>query len=38
MEFDPPEFKVILEPDVYLEWIQTLERFFKIKGWSTINA
>jgi len=29
--FDPLEFEGSLNPDHYLEWIQTLERFFDIK-------
>ena len=31
MNFDPPKFEGTLNPDVYLKWIQTLERFFEVK-------
>jgi len=33
MKFDPPNFEDTLDPDVYLEWIQTIERFFEVKGY-----
>jgi len=34
MKFNPLNFEGTLNPDVYLEWIQTLERFFEAKGYS----
>jgi len=33
MKFDPPYFEGTLNPNVYLEWIQTIERFFEVKGY-----
>ena len=38
MKFDPPDFEGTLNPDVYLEWIQTVERLFKAKGYSNENS
>jgi len=38
MKFDPPDFEGTLNPDVYLELIQTVERFFKVKGYSNENS
>ena len=34
MRFDPPDFEGTLNPDLYLEWIQIVERFFEVKGHS----
>ena len=34
MKFDPPDFDGNLNPDAYLEWIQTIERYFEVKGYS----
>ena len=30
---DPPDFERTLNPDVHLEWIQTVKRFFDVKGY-----
>ena len=38
MNFDPPKFESTLNLDVYLEWIQTLETFVNIKGYSDERA
>ena len=38
MKFDPPDFKGTLNPDVHLEWIQTVERFIEVKGYSDGNS
>jgi len=32
--FDSLDFEGTLDPDVYLEWIQTVERLFDVKGYS----
>jgi len=34
MKFDPLEFECTLNLDVYLEWIQSSERLFEVKGYS----
>jgi len=34
MKFDSLDFKGTLNPDVYLEWIQAVKRFFEVKGYS----
>jgi len=34
MKFDPPEFEGNLNPDLFIEWMQALERFFEIKEYS----
>ena len=34
VKFDPPDFKGTFNLDVYLEWIQTVEIFFEVKGYS----
>ena len=34
MKIDPPELGGNLNLDLYIEWIQPLERFFKIKEYS----
>jgi len=31
MKFDPPEFEGNLNPDLFMEWIQALERFFEVR-------
>jgi len=31
MKIDPPMFKANLNQDLYLEWVQSLERLFEIK-------
>ena len=33
MKFDPSDFGGTLNPDVYLEWTQTVERLFEVKGY-----
>ena len=33
MKFDPPKFEETVNLHAYLEWIQTLERFFNIEGY-----
>ena len=33
LKFDPPEFEGNLNPEVFLEWMQSIERFFEIKGY-----
>jgi len=33
MKIDPPKFDGSLDPDLNIEWIQALERFFEIKGY-----
>jgi len=38
MRFDPAKFKGTLNADHYLEWLQTLERFFDIKEYSDDKA
>jgi len=38
MKFDPPDFEGILNPDVHLEWIQTVEGFFEVKGYYDENS
>jgi len=30
---NPPNFEGTLNLDMYLEWIQTVERFFDVKGY-----
>ena len=30
-KFDPQEFEGNLNPDLFIEWMQALERFFEIK-------
>jgi len=34
LKFDPPEFEGSLNPEVFLEWMQSIERFFDIKEYS----
>ena len=34
MKFDPLEFKGNLNSDLFIEWMQALERFFEIKEYS----
>jgi len=34
LKFDPPEFEGNLNPEVFLEWMQSIERFFEIKEYS----
>ena len=34
IKFDPLEFEGNLNPDLFIEWIQTLERFFEVKEYS----
>jgi len=34
IKFDSPNFKGTLNPDIYLEWIQTVERLFEVKCYS----
>jgi len=34
MKFDPPDLDGILNLDMYLKWIQTVKRFFEVKGYS----
>jgi len=34
MKFDRPKFKGNLNPDLFIEWMQALERFFEIKEYS----
>jgi len=31
MKFDPPEFEGNLNPEIFLERMQSIERFFEIK-------
>jgi len=31
MKFNPLEFEGNLNPDLYTEWVQSLEKFFEIK-------
>jgi len=31
MKINPPEFEGNLNPDLFIEWMQALERFFEIK-------
>ena len=38
LKFDPPEFKGNLNPEVFLEWMQSIERFFEIKKYSDYKA
>jgi len=38
VKFNPSEFEGMVDPDVYLEWIQTFERFFDIKAYSDKKA
>jgi len=38
MKFDPLNFEGTLDLDAYLEWIQTVERFFEVKGCSNENS
>ena len=37
-KFDPSDFEGTLNLDVYLEWIQTVERFFEVNGYSDENS
>ena len=34
LKFEPLEFKGNLNPEVFLEWIQSIERIFEIKEYS----
>jgi len=34
LKFEPPEFEGNLNPDAFLEWVQTIERIFEIKEYS----
>jgi len=38
MKYDPFEFKGRLNLELYLEWVQALERFFEIKEYSQEKA
>jgi len=38
MKINPPEFEGILNPDLYIKWIQAFERFFKITEHSNKKA
>jgi len=38
MKFDPPEFEGNLNPDLFIEWTQSLERFFEVKEYSDEKA
>ena len=34
LKFEPPDFEGNLNPEVFLEWIQSIERIFEIKEYS----
>jgi len=38
LKFDPLEFEGNLNPEVFLEWMQSIERFFEIKEYSDDKA
>ena len=38
MKIDPLEFEGNLNPDLLIEWLQAVERFFKIKEYSDEKA
>jgi len=38
MKFDLPEFEGHLNPNLFIEWIQALERFFEVKDDSDEKA
>jgi len=38
MKFDPSEFEGNLNPDLFMEWIQALERFFEVREYSDEKA
>ena len=38
IKFDPPEFEGNLNPNLFIEWIQALERFFEVKEYSDEKA
>jgi len=38
LKFDPSEFEGNLNPKVFLEWIQSIERIFEIKEYSDEKA
>jgi len=38
LKFDPPEFEGNLNPEVFLEWMQSIERFFDINEYSDKKA
>jgi len=38
MKFNPSEFEGNLNPDLFIEWMQALERFFEIKEYSDEKA
>jgi len=38
LKFDPPEFEGNLNPKNFLEWMQSIERFFEIKEYSDEKA
>jgi len=38
IKFDPPEFEGNLNSNLFIEWLQALERFFEIKEHSDEKA